>query len=811
MSATAEKTVKPANVARQTATQETFFRKADQQAGFFGGTQESAFFGGEQSQFFSATPVQPKLSVSSPDDPYEKEADAVAEKVMRMPEPVAAVPVERREEEQLARKENDALADIKPVQEAPAITPLQRKCAACAEEYKGVPSELSTQVQRQVSSGYDEDAPDIQAKFVPQRHAIQRKGRDPPATPHTGFETSLSASKGGGSALPDTTRQFMEKRFQADFSSVRIHTGTQAEQMSSAIRAQAFTHGDDIYFNSGTYAPGTAEGSRLLAHELTHTVQQGAANRQVAPANTIPPQLQNNGPPAKTGTEVPFRRSGPVENEKRERAVTTGLKQAGVTPSERERTANRNNISRSTVARNRAMPPRRPVSARAAAGNTRRRPGARPRRAAARRQARSPGRAPKTDAGKDADSKTGDKKAAGKGGLNTGINVTELRKGGLAPIRSKYEHSQKVVDAIRTRSAVSRENFITSISERSGNVQMLLNNHLETLQRTGQSQHQRMQRVFAAAKTNIGTVIDSSSGNISSHGNAQTARLSETHTALSDNVNTIFETGHSGVESLSTSYSERSTNTANQAASQFEANVQSNINETYQIRDQKNNVDTGDSAVNEAMREAGNTVASDTTIKVSDGMTDAINGILASGPETANQFIEQGVAAADQLVEGKTGVDNQVNEIFTNAATGIGQMAQAAAGSVQQQKAPVISGLSAFENSVTTQLHTQVQEKISDFHRAGTHIMSAFKQQATQSLSAGDTYLTQISNQVSNVRIAEKEAATVQNYAEQDITRSYESLHTNLNSSTEIVNQEINQKGSQIVTGIQAVSNPITT
>lgn len=85
----------------------------------------------------------------------------------------------------------------------------------------------------------------------------------------------------GGAALPEPTRRSMEKTFGADFSEVRVHSSTAAANMSQSLQAKAFTHGNDIYFNRGQYAPQSREGRRLLAHELTHVVQQGG---QKAPA-----------------------------------------------------------------------------------------------------------------------------------------------------------------------------------------------------------------------------------------------------------------------------------------------------------------------------------------------------------------------------------------------------------------------------------------------------------------------------------------------------------------------------------------------
>lgn len=85
----------------------------------------------------------------------------------------------------------------------------------------------------------------------------------------------LQANAGRGQALPEKTQGEMEAVFGRDFSEVNIHTNEQAVQMNREIGAQAFTHGQDIYFNSGKYQPESEDGKRLLAHELTHVVQQG--------------------------------------------------------------------------------------------------------------------------------------------------------------------------------------------------------------------------------------------------------------------------------------------------------------------------------------------------------------------------------------------------------------------------------------------------------------------------------------------------------------------------------------------------------
>jgi pyrrolidone-carboxylate peptidase len=167
--------------------------------------------------------IQPKLTVGAPDDPLEREADEMAGKVMRMPE-------------------NNFI---------------QRKCAHCEEEEK------EEKVQRKPSS------PFIQAKASAQTPSVS-----------DAVAQGIESTRGNGSSLDSGTRSFMESRFGADFSGVRVHNDSTAVNLSSQLNAQAFTVGGDIYFNSGKYAPGTGEGRQLIAHELTHTIQQGASGMQ---------------------------------------------------------------------------------------------------------------------------------------------------------------------------------------------------------------------------------------------------------------------------------------------------------------------------------------------------------------------------------------------------------------------------------------------------------------------------------------------------------------------------------------------------
>jgi len=182
--------------------------------------------------------IQAKLKIGHPGDRYEQEADRVAEEVMRMPEPKTQRQAEKEEE-----LEEEKVIQQKPLSEQ--ITSLVQRRVAPEEEEKEEEEILRTK---------------------------EAHGQTPEVT--TDLESRIQLLKGGGQPLPKSVQNFFEPIFGRDFSQVRIHTGTQAAYLARTMNARAFTVGQNIAFRAGQYSPGTTEGINLLAHELTHVVQQ---------------------------------------------------------------------------------------------------------------------------------------------------------------------------------------------------------------------------------------------------------------------------------------------------------------------------------------------------------------------------------------------------------------------------------------------------------------------------------------------------------------------------------------------------------
>lgn len=227
--------------------------------------------------------VQAKLSIGKPNDTYEKEADATADKIVTKSEPSffkgesffparANPSTQKKSDEEIQQKETTEEIQEKPL--ASGLTPtLQLEPQEEVQQQKTptiqkLPFEdIQKKEEEALQEKEDDDLKGVQNKTIGEGD----EGNN------AAVENTLKETRGKGVPLNSVTKNEMESGFGADFSGVRIHNDSKAAEMSQQLGAQAFTSGNDIYFNTGKYNPESAAGKHLLAHELTHTVQQGAS------------------------------------------------------------------------------------------------------------------------------------------------------------------------------------------------------------------------------------------------------------------------------------------------------------------------------------------------------------------------------------------------------------------------------------------------------------------------------------------------------------------------------------------------------
>ncbi len=207
------------NNCRGSKTDSTARQKAEPAVGHSGDLAQQNVGNLAIQQYF----IQPKLAISNPDDPYEKEADAVATQVLRK------------------------LVDDNPIQISSVSPGVHRECTKCVGEPQ--------QAER----------------------SIQRKTGQNSASEDRVSAGSVAAATQAGRLLDKNTRRFFEPRFGRSFGNVKVHTGGYSNQVAQALSAKAFTTGSDIVFAQGQYRPESVDGKRLLAHELTHVIQQSGS------------------------------------------------------------------------------------------------------------------------------------------------------------------------------------------------------------------------------------------------------------------------------------------------------------------------------------------------------------------------------------------------------------------------------------------------------------------------------------------------------------------------------------------------------
>lgn len=265
--------------------------------------------------------MQMKLKVGLSSDAFEAEADRVAERVVAMPDP-------RRTQ----------------VAAATSAGVLQRKCAACEEEEQVQrcscqgegerPLPERELVQRETMEEEEDQlrpklqpgatlfpsrrpAPDAEDEELLSPKLLSGHGTalSPGATAGSSrlpfhVESEINAVRAQASPLSPSVRAFFEPRLGYDFSGVRIHHGAQATRAAGAVHARAFTVGRDMVFGAGEYDPSSTRGRLLLAHELTHVVQQGHAPRRNASPLTGSPTSARTSLQRTAAAQAPARAAG---------------------------------------------------------------------------------------------------------------------------------------------------------------------------------------------------------------------------------------------------------------------------------------------------------------------------------------------------------------------------------------------------------------------------------------------------------------------------------------------------------------------
>ncbi|MFN6497304.1 MAG: DUF4157 domain-containing protein [Nostoc sp. DedQUE01] len=219
---------------------------------------------------------QTKLTVNQPGDIYEQQADAVAQDVVGRLAQLGSLPSIQRQ--QMPQEEELQMKSL-----ASSIMPLMQRQEIPEEEEEELQMKsLDNSTLQRESAPEEEEDEDEEEEELQMSSMVQRQAKAGMAA-NADLEASINQARGSGQPMAENIRQPMEQAFGADFSGVKVHTDAQSDELNQSIQARAFTTGQDVFFRQGEYDPESRGGQELLAHELTHVVQQsgGAVQRKV--------------------------------------------------------------------------------------------------------------------------------------------------------------------------------------------------------------------------------------------------------------------------------------------------------------------------------------------------------------------------------------------------------------------------------------------------------------------------------------------------------------------------------------------------
>jgi hypothetical protein len=318
MKTSAEKSSTTTSVVHSQASNQPFFAKDSGGDHFFAPVTHTP-----------ASAVQMKMAVNQPGDKFEQEADKMSGKVMRLPTPAAP-----EKEEKLQRQADERLQKATQPEEKlqKAAAPEEKLQKQAEEKLQKTPSNeeklqkaalpeekiqkqgeeklqkapaAEEKVRRQADERLQKAEPEEKLqkqekeklqKAPDTEEKLQRRSTEGAPAVDAGVQSAIRTGLTGGQPLGSEVRSYMEPRFQADFSNVRVHSDPEAAKLSNRLSARAFTYQSHIFFSRDQYQPGTSAGKQLLAHELTHTIQQGhSVQRQPQVSTTITqPHIQRS-------------------------------------------------------------------------------------------------------------------------------------------------------------------------------------------------------------------------------------------------------------------------------------------------------------------------------------------------------------------------------------------------------------------------------------------------------------------------------------------------------------------------------------
>ncbi len=642
------------------------------------------------------------------------------------------------------------------------------ECPACRQERLALQRE---RVQAKLVVGQPGDAYERQADRIADAAAGGQMPRQAPSrvaptipSPPTGSSIPVGDS---GSPLSPSIRKGIEPSLGADLSQVRVHSSPRDRDVARGLRAQAFTHGRDIWLGPSQ----SAADVKLMAHEATHVVQQGAA-----PGKAPSVQRQEADRPVVDTSDPPQphpKEKVPAGKDKTKRNATGKPKGDTKPPAKRPpKVGKRKAAVHKIVAKTGA----------AQALANRKTPARRPMGGALKKESPAP----------TAISRTPDFIATPPAWETSEVVVPGMNSVG----------SHIVAEAVGHAAQAARHGLLESVTHSADAVHSEISHQRNQIFDAGTRQAGQIHDAFDAARSQLNQAAAAAQTLLDTNAQAHLAALAGWLADAIAQSTGIFAGGSQRALDLGNSDGEQAINAANDSASQASGQLEAQIAQARSIGEARAATGGSKPEIAEAKAKAARDLADDTAQKVRSAVDDFLPDLRANGPNVAQSYRDQAATASVQLISALPGVTEQLGAVHDTTAQAISQAVAQASAAFSTMATQFSASLNASEQEAIRQLQQQVAEQAQQFNAVGEQAVAALDRAGQKAAKAGDDQLSGINRQLAGMDLDETNASATAATVTASVQNSYQPLYGQVDQTSTEVRNQIAQAGSDAVSAI---------
>ncbi|MEX3788804.1 hypothetical protein [Paraburkholderia sp. BR14374] len=366
--------------------------------------------------------------------------------------------------------------------------------------------------------------------------------------------------------------------------------------------------------------------------------------------------------------------------------------------------------------------------------------------------------------------------------------------------------ARRVLERLSATVTVARQRFADRIARGGKAIASSAFQAQESLLATGGNQQKAVRGMFAAARAKLSQHIVQAEGHLTADESTQQSALGRGHATNLAQAQATFAARQQRAQALGTTYADRSIQTAGSVADQLVARVKGHSQEARSIGAEKSRVGGSTPEVAAAKAQAARDLASDTATKIADGVSDGAEQLRATGPQAADAFRQNGQEIAGQLGGGQSQLTDQLTSMSQRMSGMLQQALVAGRQQLSHLKAQMTAQLSSAEDSLISQLHAQIGQKIHETHVVAAHAINALHDHGIKAATAGDKHLRDLTRRIAHTGIDPPKAPELADQISGQVETAFGGLSASADDVAAQISAGIAKSGGTAANATNAIS-----